>query len=125
MRISDWSSDVCSSDLGFVGQELLEQRRGAERGAIAGTEAQPVVERPVGAQLVGPVAVILVERAVRLARRLHAGDARRGGAGQLFVERPVRQQPAVELCKSLLGKTLSLGDSRGTCPPHISRPGYP
>src|SRR3546814_6993895 len=23
MRISDWSSDVCSSDLGFVGQALI------------------------------------------------------------------------------------------------------
>src|SRR3546814_368107 len=37
MRISDWSSDVCSSDL----QGLAAQGLSADRGRCAGTEPQP------------------------------------------------------------------------------------
>src|SRR3546814_1444324 len=43
MRISDWSSDVCSSDL-------------AKAGAIGAAQAEAVVDHPVEAGLVVPVA---------------------------------------------------------------------
>src|SRR3546814_7718299 len=41
----------------------------------------------------------------------------------VFKGRPVRQQRDVELCKSLLGKALARGDSRGRRTPGIARPG--
>src|SRR3546814_15833476 len=36
MRISDWSSDVCSSDLTLTGRRYLARQREAERRALPG-----------------------------------------------------------------------------------------
>src|SRR3546814_17639960 len=49
MRISDWSSDVCSSDLGRSGQDarLLAQGRAA-RDQQRGTGRVPLAGRPLG-----------------------------------------------------------------------------
>src|SRR3546814_16165477 len=44
MRISDWSSDVCSSDLGGGHGEETSCRRGADRRCLAGQE-RPVPPR--------------------------------------------------------------------------------
>src|SRR3546814_10123544 len=47
MRISDWSSDVCSSDLVEAGEELQRPQRGlaaqAQAGAVAVAEEQALV----------------------------------------------------------------------------------
>src|SRR3546814_4355972 len=53
MRISDWSSDVCSSDLEAGGHELVSHdvrsRPALRRGLLLeGTEAEDVVDVPVG-----------------------------------------------------------------------------
>src|SRR3546814_6465261 len=64
MRISDWSSDVCSSDLGFESQlpEIARARRCAQRGKLA----------------------VLADRLAGIARRdAHAGQQQRGGNPQL------------------------------------------
>src|SRR3546814_3668206 len=44
MRISDWSSDVCSSDLGYVKPYCSRGGRGARR-RIGGTQAGGVHQR--------------------------------------------------------------------------------
>src|SRR3546814_3162068 len=80
MRISDWSSDVCSSDL-------------AERGAAPGPPGHQL-ERPGGDLLAGPgdadddaLAPSLVSTFKGLPHRLHVADALEGvvgaAAGQL------------------------------------------
>src|SRR3546814_10658062 len=56
MRISDWSSDVCSSDLFPVAQIIVEGGRGDRR--VAHRDAD------------------LIERHNDIARRIDAGDAR-------------------------------------------------
>src|SRR3546814_447421 len=43
MRISDWSSDVCSSDLTGRGDLVLERVAAAVRSAAIGTEVDPVM----------------------------------------------------------------------------------
>src|SRR3546814_2497138 len=40
MRISDWSSDVCSSDLELLGQEISKQQQTSDWGAPELTDAQ-------------------------------------------------------------------------------------
>src|SRR3546814_11224390 len=42
MRISDWSSDVCSSDLEGRQQRAREQQQGVERPDVGEAERQPV-----------------------------------------------------------------------------------
>src|SRR3546814_2501072 len=53
MRISDWSSDVCSSDLAFDHQPTLGELRGAtlahEKGDIRAGLRQPSAEIPADA----------------------------------------------------------------------------
>src|SRR3546814_2545583 len=50
MRISDWSSDVCSSDLHEGGDFLLAQLR-FQRGVVEGAPARAVVDVLVAADL--------------------------------------------------------------------------
>src|SRR3546814_8325406 len=55
MRISDWSSDVCSSDLRTLGVDLLGHRRVARRrhrGQRTDAQAQRSEERRVGKECV-------------------------------------------------------------------------
>src|SRR3546814_13118628 len=42
MRISDWSSDVCSSDLGRLAGDALDGRRRSRRGARPSPLAEPL-----------------------------------------------------------------------------------
>src|SRR3546814_2653115 len=44
MRISDWSSDVCSSDLGQPGRRAVVRRRDAERADRGGVKARHAPE---------------------------------------------------------------------------------
>src|SRR3546814_18318363 len=44
MRISDWSSDVCSSDLLEAAAEIGEPRQARHRGAVAVGQLQHVIE---------------------------------------------------------------------------------
>src|SRR3546814_12782741 len=41
MRISDWSSDVCSSDLGLHDRRLFGGERGDHRGDVGGSAGAP------------------------------------------------------------------------------------
>ena len=53
---------------GFVCLELLKQGRRTERGSVGSAEPEPPIYGPVSAQLIGPVAGILVAKPVGSAR---------------------------------------------------------
>src|SRR3546814_15853511 len=79
MRISDWSSDVCSSDLG-----ALRGRKpsvDAQRTARAGAEVEIAVQR-VDAFAHAGQAVAFADRAEQAAAVLDAGRDRFAVAGQ-------------------------------------------
>src|SRR3546814_16891918 len=85
MRISDWSSDVCSSDLRRIARagigrgqiafghaaEQFGDVGDAESGAIGAAQTEAVADHPVEAGLVVPVAAeqVIVRLAHRAARR--------------------------------------------------------
>src|SRR3546814_4568310 len=70
MRISDWSSDVCSSDLtGAEPRELLQQRRAERDQAIA--EVQQFDARITQKQIRAPFAGELGIRRVNLGQYLN------------------------------------------------------
>src|SRR3546814_15367488 len=48
MRISDWSSDVCSSDLFFIGHGVTLSEAGPELTALAQHLSVPVISSPNG-----------------------------------------------------------------------------
>src|SRR3546814_14004934 len=48
MRISDWSSDVCSSDLGGALRGLAADVAGEQRGAVGIDQRQERMERAIG-----------------------------------------------------------------------------
>src|SRR3546814_10043345 len=80
MRISDWSSDVCSSDLSRYWRDRLGRRRGGDRRVPTGQPAPS--RRPLAALVAGRgrwAAPRLRDRPRRPARRLHPP---RGGDGQ-------------------------------------------
>src|SRR3546814_3048517 len=60
MRISDWSSDVCSSDLLFLDDRTAEGDRGVERGKARGLPVLVVGDQAVVLQVVVDRAVELV-----------------------------------------------------------------
>src|SRR3546814_3423486 len=70
MRISDWSSDVCSSDLHLVGEvivELAEQRKGARVHARGDR-----LQRADGLQVGGvPERALLAEFMIAVVERAH------------------------------------------------------
>src|SRR3546814_17703899 len=95
MRISDWSSDVCSSDLHRRLGTIVLQDAFQARAVVAGIAAHLAVgghvdhhhaKRPVAAGLQGEHAVVLVE----------AGEA---AAERRSAERSVGQQ-CVSTCRS-------------------------
>src|SRR3546814_15987802 len=61
MRISDWSSDVCSSDLPAADRRAVDRRFDRERSEIAdvepGAEQQAVVDADVGDDAIGRMVV--------------------------------------------------------------------
>src|SRR3546814_3312920 len=90
MRISDWSSDVCSSDLDRFGDVVVAAPVG---GALGQAELVEMAGAPRG--MPGGAFVDLrgvVDEVAVAAKRLHVGDlARRGGArhhrGELQADR--------------------------------------
>src|SRR3546814_7379322 len=99
MRISDWSSDVCSSDLGIVAEPLVAARRPDERAvdpafepfdmAVGPGERERADEMRVAAGVGAGVAqpgFDAAHRFVEIAPGLGFGPARREDAG-LTVER--------------------------------------
>src|SRR3546814_15424112 len=77
MRISDWSSDVCSSDLkfGHIGD--------AETRPIGAAQADILVDPPVDTQLVIPVAAeqVIIRKAHRAVDRQRFEERRVGEHG--------------------------------------------
>src|SRR3546814_18776435 len=94
MRISDWSSDVCSSDLRNTGAGTAGRRPAGEHGADAGFQ---MVARPVGRPA----------RDVQSRRRPGAG-----GAGR----RPGRAAAAVDLQNVEEGKRVPVRVDFGGSP---------
>src|SRR3546814_16448510 len=102
MRISDWSSDVCSSDLvvapaelvvdaqdGFqVAQQMLLGQEVADRGADHRRAAEAAADDHLEADLAGRVAADLQADVVKA----HGGAiVRRAGHGELELERQERE----------------------------------
>src|SRR3546814_7830347 len=84
MRISDWSSDVCSSDLGAVARSVAEQRRHRDAAGPGGAAGDGADEALGHAHCLGGGAA-----AGR--NRRHAGGAggARGGAGKAVALHPL------------------------------------
>src|SRR3546814_7613044 len=101
MRISDWSSDVCSSDLGYIDDALDEKRRKAVEARLsqdndlaakiavykAQKMALKLLDRPAG-PLPPPIRALCRQLAERLTRRSQSAgiwnkmprsEERRGG----------------------------------------------
>src|SRR3546814_1430601 len=98
MRISDWSSDVCSSDLtGAEPRELLQQRRAERDQAIA--EVQQFDARITQKQIRAPFAGELGIRRVNLGQYLNPGDpvATLTALDRLFVDFTLPQQDLAKL----------------------------
>src|SRR3546814_9481253 len=74
MRISDWSSDVCSSDL--VGDRRHLRFEACMTGQIERKFGVDVGERPAGA---AHRAIMLGEPLERLPRQIESSEERRGG----------------------------------------------
>src|SRR3546814_5119145 len=72
MRISDWSSDVCSSDLTVAGRDILGLAFGHRREAPDGQAARFV---SLGEEI--PIALVVPEQSRRLAEH-RIGDVVRG-----------------------------------------------
>src|SRR3546814_11012374 len=92
MRISDWSSDVCSSDLLLLpepqrgrahaeGSGELGNGHGVARGVRRGGRACSLLDGPGGLALDGAERLLRAERLVALARQAHVrrSDERRVG----------------------------------------------
>src|SRR3546814_9027815 len=77
MRISDWSSDVCSSDLSFavVGEELL-QKRAKKLAAGTATRERRLFEKDLEPYVGGrPVAEVTAPELLAALRRIEARGA--------------------------------------------------
>src|SRR3546814_1439745 len=90
MRISDWSSDVCSSDLGVVGQ-LAADQLADQRIALDGVDELPAVAK-VGHITAGVREDDLVELLVDFRLADQAGEGRDAGAGRQHVQALARGQ---------------------------------
>src|SRR3546814_2250368 len=90
MRISDWSSDVCSSDLRGADVDLLADAPAVEeRGGDGGEEpARHDIAKPAQAERGRPDIAAEPERRIKL--RLRRADAGRGGRQRAFARPHVR-----------------------------------
>src|SRR3546814_14819884 len=91
MRISDWSSDVCSSDLVKNADELLEQKNAVRR--LARAEGRGLTEAERLVTLITPAAVRVLKRLATLARTC---------AGKVFPRSEERRvgKECVSTCRS-------------------------
>src|SRR3546814_8618863 len=87
MRISDWSSDVCSSDLKFPGRHIagLFEQRHVATGIVVALDARIAVPVPDAAEVAGMIDV--AKRADAGIAQMNAGhDAGEAGAEDRDVE---------------------------------------
>src|SRR3546814_13233304 len=107
MRISDWSSDVCSSDLPCRGSRGNEQGGGKGNDGKAGHGKSPLFPKDYNVRPPSPATVISARlfRAFLLqgsdlggaglyGRRLHAAEARQHLGAQRCQRRPAALRPA-------------------------------
>src|SRR3546814_20154474 len=80
MRISDWSSDVCSSDLAHVQQPVHDGRRARSRqGARAGhAQEHATAVAPPGGHVAKPMRILVIEDNQDIAANLGDYPADRG-----------------------------------------------
>src|SRR3546814_6851350 len=100
MRISDWSSDVCSSDLGNAvlrDADTRADRPGARRYGIAGRRRESVAQC---------VSRACAGRDRAAGRRGHAGMAGTGDAAALRRRRMKRELAAMLAAAGLIGAGL-------------------
>ena len=107
---------------GLVGEEELEQGGSPERRAVTRPEAHPVIDLPVQAQFVRPVAIVRVRHAVG-ACRLHIGEAAGRGKRECLDQRRIVDQRNLELAEGLLGDAVAGGDAGTGETPAIVRKG--
>src|SRR3546814_5138359 len=115
MRISDWSSDVCSSDLGVVGQ-LAADQLADQRIALDGVDELPAVAK-VGHITAGVREDDLVELLVDFRLADQAGEGRAAGAGRQHVQALARGQ-RVEPPRDRKTKRLNSGHQCATRMPY-------
>src|SRR3546814_17550135 len=99
MRISDWSSDVCSSDLATIAEiEAEAMRLGAEAGVALARREDVLAVHPEGQRRFYEFSDVAVSNcnAYWIGHRgaLRAAEAFRGG-GQ-FVKKPIRVMQALD-----------------------------
>src|SRR3546814_6887166 len=94
MRISDWSSDVCSSDLPLPGGGLLSARGRSGRGPAAERPSQPLPDQGRG---------WLLQR---------QGRQRDTGERRLVLPRPAARRRPGEGPRRLLSRQGDRGESR-------------
>src|SRR3546814_3705315 len=112
MRISDWSSDVCSSDLAGVVVRLAALRVRVDVGEDAEAELRIGIEqrarRPVVLAEMILDEVCVGQRALQvMAHRLASGRAGVGGERLMAVRRKLLQGVAHRAWHSVLGKNRS------------------
>src|SRR3546814_7738279 len=111
MRISDWSSDVCSSDL-TAGDRVAADRR---TGRVARARRRDVVEtgrndvtRKRGAQHVVDLDVIIIKRQVEARQEVRLEHhAERPGIGRFGLQVQVTARGDVRLCRGRIGDDRS------------------
>src|SRR3546814_13530343 len=107
MRISDWSSDVCSSDLArdlddFVGFHLGNDARSAARPALESARERPLVRK---AAHIGDVANDEIAALQILKSELQPNPVETVGKGRAFFLEPAQ--------KGTLGHMQAIGDEIG------------
>src|SRR3546814_17273991 len=114
MRISDWSSDVCSSDLRAIGP--YHRRAGhparARRARGADYRTPLVPSQPSGAGKLGPPRPLPPRRAAAVARRARAALT----VGQRRDGRDRRPRPARGLIPSFRYKTTLFAEVKPSWP---------
>src|SRR3546814_20539722 len=114
MRISDWSSDVCSSDLSMLGLQLLQCPGSTERHCKAWRQLGPdhradqIIERSEDSR---PPAVFLSQQAevLRMGVGVADDDVEDGGIDQL-------QYPTPRTCRRLAQQRAAATHHRAADP---------
>ncbi len=109
-----------ADEAGFVRLELFEQGRGAERRTVGSPEPEPVIDRPIGAHLVGPVTGVLIGDTRRRLLCVHIGQAGRTRKRQALEHGDVLQDRYLNFAKQLLRRRVTLGNARSRVAPCIA-----